>query len=1158
MSRFTLKALCAVGAALTLFGLSACNPDECQVNGDCDSEEICSGANECIPRIDLEEDLCRGDEDCEGEGEICNAGICAEGCRGNADCEAGREFCDLNELECAIIPDECQNSLDCPANFICQPSQDGGPQQCVPECSENAQCEQGLSCVDGVCTGCLNNADCAEGEICRVGRCTPPRVQCEGLGLNCDPALPVRRGFTCAKFPGDGDYACYESCRDEQTCTASALPNGDGTYSDENGFISIEATNCAMGSLCESDLDGTEACRRSECEDPVLGQLTCDAIAAADPQRFPNGANCMPRSVQNLAEVSRGGTFNVDLGEDTAFFCAPAGRLQRFATGCLRPASGLGQAPPRCAQGLTCIEKLGFIYDLIEDPRGSCEIPCTNDAQCDQEAGDRCLGLDSKGDFNNVGICRPGCDPYSTDPEICPSGTTCSPVSSEDGVCHTIFGPAGTDEAYGVCTQGGCPNNTVCLNFTGTGARCVPQCDPTRRNQDDANNTCIGGDPRGHVKFLHLAPNAPDVDVYVDGRRTINDLVFGETGDQDGKWFDLSVGRHTIEVVLGSQGPNGTKLISTTVTLASNSSQYVAIVPDGVDGPVTAAVIAEERVARNAAGSTEPATLIRAAHAVNGVGAVDIVAVTANANVSNTAGQRVLAQGITFGQTGAYTALPAGSYDVYVFPAGASRDAANAAVVFEDVVVANGDKGTVFAYGSTRGPSPMAPGVTFIEHRQFGFIPQEQGYCYDLEQGVRGATSPSTGFCLQRCGSYLDYGTEICGPGGKCSVFGDDTSVCFGVNGGLGDPCLDTDDCSSDLTCESTGTDIGVCRLSPCDTNAADAALDDCPLGFVCDETGGGGGVCRAAPSCASDSECERGFYCDDDNGSEPGICRSYCTEDEECLSGFFCDETGNEEGICRSYCTVEGFSENSNLQGCQDNEQCFASDLVAGLGECRIPCTPVAPGDFRDPSCPANQQNCYPHDNYNFYCSASGATAQGDSCATVQGVRVSNDFSCEPGSLCTRDIATPDSTFEVTLESFVNKTPNESATCRAICRPFLSAGQSDCGEGLACTPILPTQDVNVFAGVCTKKVSQVGIGNDPEACPPGEVGRMCDDGSFCNLGQTLLLEDSNICQASASCFELCNPASGLGCSPGKTCGQQGSTDLPSYFIGEFGFCNDI
>ena len=55
-----------------------------------------------------------------------------------------------------------------------------------------------------------------------------------------------------------------------------------------------------------------------------------------------------------------------------------------------------------------------------------------------------------------------------------------------------------------------------------------------------------------------------------------------------------------------------------------------------------------------------------------------------------------------------------------------------------------------------------------------------------------------------------------------------------------------------------------------------------------------------------------------------------------------------------------------------------------------------------------------------------------------------------------------------------------------------------DCGEGFGCAPILPTQDINVVAGVCLPSTA---VAAD-DSCE--EVSRMCGDGAFCTTADTI------------------------------------------------------
>ncbi len=1192
MSRLSLRALCSIGLALTLLGSSACSDDQCVSDEDCESGQVCGDNGTCGARVlDLGDNFCLNDGEC-GDGQICNARLCVEGCRTSADCQAGVETCDRSELICVAIPDECEVSADCPDDFICDRDVEDGPLKCVPECSEDADCESGLTCEAGACVGCVSNDECGEGEICRIGRCSPREFQCSRVGQACDPALPVVDGFACAQYPGDDTTFCYEACREETACVASRIVDEEGNFIDENGFIKADYATCPAGSVCRESMNGVEACRRSQCQNPVAGQAACEAVAAADPGEYPLGANCALDIEQNVITVSRSDDFRTLVSSSESYICEPAGNLQRGQTGCFvipaPPDNPLQPTPPRerCEVGLMCVSDFGgeFVGD------GRCEKPCTNDAQCDVEGGESCIGADTASEFNGVGICGVRCEPYVVDNDACPTGTKCIAVTSNDGLCSELRGGgAGTNGVYEACTgDEECASGTRCENFFGS-SRCVPECDPTLRNQQQANATCGSPDDNdGNFKVQHLVPDAPAVDIYIDDRKVLDDLAYGEIAEDDGKWLKIKQGNHTIDVVEGSRSNNRIKLLSTTISLDPTIAEIISVVPSGSDG-VQFGVVESQRLAQD-----KPATqaAVRVAHYVAGVGTVDIVAV-GDGDVASLPVASALGEGVSFGETTDFANVPTGVYDVYVFQAGGQRDEVSALTVIEDLDVTAAFQATVFAHGR---PSTV-PAVTVAQFQTFTPPVLNHGYCYDLDQNTTGATRPSSGVCFERCDGYEEFGnTNSCTNSGidTCGIFGENVAVCQPTAAQVDSPYLLNCDpasatsCPNGLAClgdpfDDGRPDFGVCIWQPqgaqcgtgfqgiqgflgCEQSAGCIGEAMPPLGQPAQP-----GTCTALdkntvyPATVFwGDQCPIGRMQDVDGNcvyAQPGQeCGEGTANTIACEEGSFCDQGGDGVGVCRSYCTQDGYPANPSFEGCSDDEVCIRNPDIEGLGECRLACSPDADGVFKDSGCPLGQQTCYTLDG-NSYCRASGDIPVNEVCGEYQefpGLRASEVTTCEAGSLCARNITTPDSTFEVTIDSFLTIGSNEEGRCRQLCRPFLANEASDCGEGYACTPIMPVQEINTFSGICTPKVSQIGIGNNPEACPADEVGRMCGDASFCSLQNAEGNSDSLVCEATAECFELCNPATNLGCSPGKSCDQLGSIDAPSYFIGAFGICRDL
>ena len=131
-------------------------------------------------------------------------------CTVDADCADGETCVDS---EC-VAAAECETDADCADGETCV---DG---ECVAaaECETDADCAEGETCVDGECVEeatpeCTVDADCAEGETCVDGECV-------------EEATPE-----CAV---DADCGEGETCVDGE-CVEAAGPDGAALY----------AANCA-------------------------------------------------------------------------------------------------------------------------------------------------------------------------------------------------------------------------------------------------------------------------------------------------------------------------------------------------------------------------------------------------------------------------------------------------------------------------------------------------------------------------------------------------------------------------------------------------------------------------------------------------------------------------------------------------------------------------------------------------------------------------------------------------------------------------------------------------------------------------------------------------------------------------------------------------
>ncbi len=143
------------------------------------------------------------------------------------------------------------------------------------------------------------------------------------------------------------------------------------------------------------------------------------------------------------------------------------------------------------------------------------------------------------------------------------------------------------------------------------------------------------------VRVLHLSPDAPAVDVWVDGALAISNLAFEEAAG----FLDIPAGRTRVEVV--AAGTLGPAVIDATLPLKRDRDHTV--VAFGNLANIGASVIRLRTCEDAVAG----VYCIQALHGADGVGTVDLWDLTAGVQLVNGFGY---GEQVTFGQTaGAWT-----------------------------------------------------------------------------------------------------------------------------------------------------------------------------------------------------------------------------------------------------------------------------------------------------------------------------------------------------------------------------------------------------------------------------------------------------------------------------------------------------------------------
>lgn len=189
------------------------------------------------------------------------------------------------------------------------------------------------------------------------------------------------------------------------------------------------------------------------------------------------------------------------------------------------------------------------------------------------------------------------------------------------------------------------------------------------------------------VRVLHASPDAPAVDVYVDGTEAISDLEFNEITD----YVALPAGAHNVQVFPASAGGSGTPVIAADVNLEAGKDYTVAAV--GLLAEIEPLVLEDDNTAP-AAGKAR----LRFVHASPDAPAVDIFAEGAGVVVPNA----------SFKQAGGYLELNAASYNLEVRATGSTT----VALDLPNVTLEAGKTYTAFATGLLEGTPALGAKLT--------------------------------------------------------------------------------------------------------------------------------------------------------------------------------------------------------------------------------------------------------------------------------------------------------------------------------------------------------------------------------------------------------------------------------------------------------------
>ena len=183
------------------------------------------------------------------------------------------------------------------------------------------------------------------------------------------------------------------------------------------------------------------------------------------------------------------------------------------------------------------------------------------------------------------------------------------------------------------------------------------------------------GNDDAQVRVAHLAPDAPNVDVYFNGEPVLTDVPYTTVSSY------LSLPAGTQQVTVYATGDTSQPVIDTPVELAAGGAYTIAAVGLVTDGSITAQVYQDDLRAPSAGNAK-----LRVIHASPDAGPVDVVP----------RGGAPLVTDFTFPDATPNAEVPAGTYTLDVNAAGTDQTV----LTVPDAALASGGVYSAFAVGT--------------------------------------------------------------------------------------------------------------------------------------------------------------------------------------------------------------------------------------------------------------------------------------------------------------------------------------------------------------------------------------------------------------------------------------------------------------------------
>ncbi|MGK0619959.1 DUF4397 domain-containing protein [Meiothermus cerbereus] len=185
----------------------------------------------------------------------------------------------------------------------------------------------------------------------------------------------------------------------------------------------------------------------------------------------------------------------------------------------------------------------------------------------------------------------------------------------------------------------------------------------------------LAQDNTAYVRFAHLVPDAPAVDILTGGSKVFEAQTFKDVT------YYAEVPAGSLTLTVQTTGQNPTKVAD--VNIRVQAGKYYTVMALGTASALKARVV-EDRIA-----PAEGVAKVRIVHASPDAPAVDVAL----------KGGPVLFRNLAFNQVSGYGLVPAGAYNLEVRPTGTT----NVALPLEGVAFEGGKVYSVFAVGLLAG-----------------------------------------------------------------------------------------------------------------------------------------------------------------------------------------------------------------------------------------------------------------------------------------------------------------------------------------------------------------------------------------------------------------------------------------------------------------------